>query len=233
MNCRNSRCALPVPAEANYCPACGEAVEPTPTQSMSNTGDSGGDINQYQAGRDLHFYSSSAGPSSAGTPEYDLKWSWRSPLTLAALNWVSVILGVLSLGSVYKVFEPLVSALTSGEGLAGVGTIELVWVFVLIGLILLFAIAMSLRRIARNETQHLSPLSALPAITGWGGRIGLARLRGKCTCGGRLRFYNKPVGYSSPHPQTGKQVVTEREKTAECVRDPKHHAWRVETTDRH
>lgn len=230
VNCVKPGCGAVVPAEAKFCLECGAPVGEPPKQSVSNSGGAGRDIHQYQAGRDLIFYPQV--PSSASTtPQYDVKWSWRSPLTLAALTWISVLLGILSLGSGYKVFEPLISAFVKGAGLEGMSEMQPVWIFVLLGLFLVFAVAMTLRRIAKNETQHLSRFGFLPAITGWGRRIGLARLRGKCQCGGRLRFYSKAVAWSQPDPQTGKQRVTDRDLTAECVRDPKHHVWRIEMTD--
>lgn len=233
MTCSNEVCAKPIPVGSIVCPYCAAPVGSSPTQSVSNAGNAGRDIQQYQAGRDLIFYPQSASANTKDAPDYEVKWSWRSPLTLAVLTWVSVVVGILSLGSAYKVFEPLLSGLFNGSGLDVASTIQPLWIYVLLGFILLFAIAMLLRRIASNETQHLSRFSMVPAITGWGKRIGLARLKGQCVCGGKLRFYSKPVGFSPPDPQTGKQRVTEREMSAECVRDPKHHTWRVETTDRH
>lgn len=231
MNCSNEACAKTIPVGAIVCPYCATPVGSSPAQSVSNAGNAGRDIQQYQAGRDLIFYPQGGSSNTKDVPEYEVKWSWRSPLTLAVLTWVSVVLGVLSLGSVYKVFEPLVSGLLDGAGFDAASSAQPIWIYVFIGIILLFAIAMILRRIASNETQHLSRFSFLPAITGWGRRIGFARLKGRCVCGGKLRFYSKAVGFSPPDPQTGKQRVTEREMTAECVRDPRHHTWRVETTD--
>lgn len=233
MICSNEDCAKPVPVGAIVCPYCATPVGSSSAQSVSNTGNAGRDIQQYQAGRDLIFYPQGGTSNTKDVPEYEVKWSWRSPLTLAVLTWVSVILGILSLGSVYKVFEPLVGGLLNGAVLDAASAMQPIWIYVFMVLILLFVIAVVLRRIASHETQHLSRFSLLPAITGWGRRIGFARLKGRCVCGGKLRFYSKPVGFSPPDPQTGKQRVTEREMTAECVRAPKHHAWRVETTDKH
>lgn len=94
-------------------------------QTMSNTGDVGGDIHQYQAVCDFYFYPQDGDSQGAKPAEYEVKWSWKSPLILAVLTWISVIMGVLSLGSVYKVFEPLVSALVSGTGFADIQSMGL------------------------------------------------------------------------------------------------------------
>ena len=104
------------------------------------------------------------------------------------------------------------------------------WMIAFFAVVLLFAIAMWLRNVAKNRTQHFSPLSWLPTVTGWGGRIGLARLEGSCPIdGGRLRFYDKPVSWIH-YPETGRRKVTERRMAAECVRNPDH-CWPVDKTD--
>ena len=52
-----------------------------------------------------------------------------------------------------------------------------------------------------------APRDAAVTLTGWGGRIGLARFRGACPKdGGRLRLYDKPVRWESD-VTTGKLKV--------------------------
>lgn len=235
MKCPKKVCGAEVPDDANFCPSCATPLHNGTDQSTSNTGDAGRDINQYQAGRDLIFYPQSRSSRGKDVPEYEVKWSRRSPLTLTVLTWVSVILGLLSLGSGYKFFEPLIAALVDaviavldGAEFPNAPEVPLVWFSALLSLMLLFVIAVLLRRIAKNETQHLSRFSMFPAITGWGRRIGFARLKGKCICGGKLRFYSRKVDSGT---QAGGQGVSEREMTAQCVRDPKHHSWRIEATE--
>jgi hypothetical protein len=191
-----------------------------------NTG--GGDISGgvYQAGGDIHL----GGEPQEPRPTYETKWSWRSPVTLAVLTWVSVISGLLSLGSVYKLFEPLVSGFLGVDGLVDHVQVQPVWVFVFFGLMIVFALAWGLRRVAANETQHFPSWSWLPALTGWGKRIGLARMQGTCPIdGGRLRFYDKPVE-SLEDRRTGKREVTKRKMAAECAKNDEHW-WLVDKTD--
>jgi hypothetical protein len=62
----------------------------------------------------------------------------------------------------------------------------------------------------------------------------LAKFSGKCpVCGGRLRFYNKPVAWKDITRENGstKTVVADREMAAECVRNPRRHWWYVDTAE--
>lgn len=160
------------------------------------------------------------------TAEYHVKWSWRSPLTLAILTWVSAALGVLSVVAGWQGFSPLFSAI--GSGLPPEPTSP-GWVIAFFVVVLMLMIVLALRGVAKHRTQHFSPLPWLPTLTGWGGRIGLARLQGKCPIdGGKLRFYDKPskwIDYSN-----GRQKVTERRMVAECVKNGDH-CWLVDKTD--
>lgn len=229
MKCPNRLCTGELSDRAKFCHECGTPIVQAGGQYVTNHGEIDGGL--YQAGRDIVFTRAVGAPMDNRAPEYDVKWSWRSPFTLATLTWLSVLLGVLSLAVGYKGFEPFVRGLLASDGFETASQISVGWLFAFIGLFILAILVISLRRVAKNETQHLSPFSIFPALTGWGRRIGFARLKGRCHCGGRLRFYAKPIGWAPPDPQTGKQKVIEREMTAECVRDPRHHFWRVETTD--
>ena len=116
------------------------------------------------------------------------------------------------------------------DGSGNLKPVHPVWVFVFLGLVVVIALAMCLRRVAKNETQHFPSLSWLPALTGWGRRIGLARMTGTCPVdGGRLRFYDKPVRWAYDL-NTGKRKVTQRRMAAECVKNDEHW-WPVDKTD--
>lgn len=97
------------------------------------------------------------------------------------------------------------------------------------GLVVVFGLAMFLRRVAKNETQHFPVMSWLPVLTGWGRRIGLARMQGTCPIdGGRLRFYDKPVLWADDL-NAGKRKVMQRRMAAECVKNNEHW-WPVDKT---
>jgi hypothetical protein len=144
------------------------------------------------------------------------------------LTWLSVVLGALSLTASYQGFAPLVDTLRGG-GVRGQSSRK--WLLAVVALLTLLAVVLGLRGAAKRRTQHFGPSSILPALTGWGGRIGIARFKGRCSCGGRLRFYDKPIEWVE-NLETGKRLrVTKREVVAECARDPQHHVWRVRAVD--
>jgi len=222
MMCPNPACGAEVAAGSKFCSECGTSTNAArPSQGVS-TG--GGDIHGgiYQAAGDIFV---GGAPSQSGA-QYEPKWSWRSPLTLALLTWVSVALGVLGVLAGWQGFSPLFSAI--GGGLppepASPG-----WMIAFFVVALLFVIVLALRGVAKHRTQHFSPLPWLPTLTGWGGRIGLARLQGECPIdGGKLRFYDKPskwIDYTD-----GRRKVTERRMAAECVKNADHW-WPVDKTD--
>ena len=91
-------------------------------------------------------------------------------------------------------------------------------------LLFIFVIAMSLRSIAKNQTRH--PLFKNYAISGFGKKITLEKIRAKkCPqCGGEMIYYNKPVEWEPKVDSDGKvkQVVSKRVPALECKRNPKH-----------
>ncbi len=229
MICPNKACRSTVPPNARFCHECGTRLGDDSNNGAKQRIDTGGGAisgSVYQAGGDIHLGGKPPEPGAT----YEAKWSWRSPLTLAVLTWISVIFGLLSLGSAYKVVESLVSAILGADSTGNLKPIQPVWTFILMGLIFVFALAMFLRRVAKNETLHFPTLSWLPALTGWGGRIGFARLQGTCPIdGGRLLFYDKPVDWVVDLDK-GKRKVTQRQMAAECVKNDEHW-WPVDKTD--
>lgn len=171
-------------------------------------------------------------------PQYTTKWSWKSPLTQASLTWIGTITGLLGLLQGYGLIAPLVLAIVGGFKNPGrpPHAIPLMQplVFTFMATVVVFVLTLSMRRIVRHRLRTFGSWKLLPAAIAVDGRFALARFVGKCpTCGGRLEFYNKAVDWEYvPKPKGGqKKVVTEREMTAECVRNPKRHAWYVDTAE--
>lgn len=76
----------------------------------------------------------------------------------------------------------------------------------------LFILFFSLRRITKNQTRH--PLLFNYAISGYGRRLTLEKIHiEKCPqCGGKMKYYNKPVEWIDKHYSDGKskREVTKR-----------------------
>lgn len=206
MICPNLVCGSAVASSARFCPECGARIGNSDDRVHQGINTGGGSISGgvYQAGGDIHL----GGESQEPRATYEPKWSWKSPLTLAVLTWISVIFGLLSLGSGYKVLESAAGALLSLGNSETIPQVQPIGMFVFLGFVVIFGGAMALRRITKNETQHFPSISWLPVLTGWGKRIGLARMKGICPIdGGHLRFYDKPIVWVND-PHTGKRRVT-------------------------
>lgn len=224
-------CDPPALPTTEFCGVCrGRTRGSPPTTGMNQwvqggTGiQVGGDANGLVAGRDIHYNSVPQEP----VVEYKASWSWKSPVTMATLTWLSVVLGVVGVIAGWQGLQPIFSLLRGSLGTDGPPSIWLLAVFfaVLCGVM----IALGLRRIVKHGAQWFPPVSWLPVVTGWGGHVGLARLDGVCPrCGGRLRFYDKPTRWID-YPETGRRNVTERTMAAECTRNSGHW-WSVDKTD--
>lgn len=192
-----------------------------PSQNISGNSGISGSI--YQAGGDIHVV---GGSQTEPAAEYQAKWSWRSPLTLAVLTWVSVVLGAVGVVAGWQGLSPVVSFFRGRSAEPP----SLAWTYVFLGVMLVFLLSMGLRGVARQRTQHFPSVPWLPALTGWGGRVGLAKLEGRCPRdGAALRFYNKPIKWVEDL-KTGKRKITQRQMAAECSRNPDHW-WSVDKTD--
>lgn len=145
---------------------------------------------------------------------------WRSSITMAVLSWVSLITGVLGLlpigklvGFIYKRSLMTVSVEEFQK-----------WSWMLFILIFLFLSSLSLLRITRKQTRH--PLFCNFAISGYGRRITLEKIHtSKCPrCGGKMKYYNKPVEYIYTRDNNGnsKKEIIKRIPVLECRRNAEH-----------
>lgn len=78
---------------------------------------------------------------------------WRSPITMGILTWISFILSIPSMFSLYKIIEPLVTIITERK-IGAVKETNQVFVVVFIIFFMLLLLSLSLRRIAKNQTRH-------------------------------------------------------------------------------
>ncbi|MBD7952061.1 hypothetical protein [Oerskovia rustica] len=149
--------------------------------------------------------------------QYTTKWHWTSPVTQSMLGWLSAVLGVVSLVGGFQTVSSVLSSVTQGP--------PLFWAFLFVGSLGMCLLAVGLFRVTKNETQHLGP-SLLPALTGWGHRLGLARFSGQCTeCMGHLKFYNKPMSWLLNGDGSRGETLSRR-YVAECALDADHY-WTI------
>ncbi|WP_136708208.1 zinc ribbon domain-containing protein [Agromyces sp. H66] len=223
---------------ALFCSACGTSLSTVPGgQSVSG----GRDVHARDIIQGTHVTIHNPGANfEPEPPGVSTKWTWRSPLTQAALAWLSALMGVASLFAGYQGTIALIEGPVRADGLdhsesgglsdivpAGVSS---PWLLVFAAAMVLMMIALMLHRIARHQLLIVGP-SFLPALIGWGRRIGLAKLVGACTkCGARLHFYNKPTEWIIDN--SGSRRVTKRQMVAECEAEPEYHVWPLDRTTR-
>lgn len=155
---------------------------------------------------------------------------WRSPFTLAVLSWISVIIGVLGIVPIGNI---MVSALSHfNDSFQRKTTEELqLWIWLFLIAMILLIIFTALRRIAKKQVRY--PLFCNLAISGFGKRIVIEKIHiSKCPrCGGKMRYYNKPVEWTDYYINGKvKREVTKRVPVLECKRNPEH-CYRVDTTE--
>lgn len=220
MKCACGRNAKPGDA---FCSGCGN-----PLAGSSNTISTGGGPNygsQFQAGRDL--YVSQSTPTHSEGASYEAIPKWRTPFTQAVLTWIGFVTGIGSLFPLGKVFEPLVDTIRLGAGVSTDYTHPFMWLTIFIILIVIAALALSGRAVAKKQLR-------VPVIRGWavsgqGKRLTVERIKaGKCPkCHGQLKYYNKAVEWTTRHGADGKEKreVTKKKPALECKRNPDHFFW--------
>lgn len=117
---------------------------------------------------------------------------WRSPFTLAVLSWISVIIGVLGIFPIGNIIGSTLALFNASFQRKTTEELQL-WTWVLLIVMMLFAIFINLWRIAKKQVRY--PLFCNLAISGYGKRIVIEKIHiSKCPrCGGEMRYYNKPV----------------------------------------
>ncbi len=206
--------------QQQFCGACGVSLIGSAGHNVSTGGgDVQGDI--YQAGRDLIVNHS---PDTAPIASYEAVPKWRSPITQALLSWLGLFVGLMSLFPLLKIGQLAVDLFRSGPRQVSGGDGFITWPIVLLVLILVLIVVLSLRRVTSGQLRK--PLIFGWALSGSGRRITLEKIvAGKCPhCGGKMRYYNKPVQWIDHREASGKQwrEVTERVPALECKRNPKH-----------
>lgn len=97
---------------------------------------------------------------------------WRSPITMAILSCVGLILSLIGLFPLYKIFEPIINLIANKRIKADLNNNIYVVIFAVI--FIFFVLIMSLRSITKKETRH--PLFFNYAISGLGRRITIEKI---------------------------------------------------------
>ena len=147
---------------------------------------------------------------------------WRSPITMAILSWVGLILSLIELFPLYKIFEPIISLMTNKRIKTDLNNNIYVIIFAVI--FIFFVLTMCLRSITKKETRH--PLFFDYAISGLGRRITIEKIHiSQCPiCGGTMKYFNKAVEWEDRKYSDGgtKREVIKKVPALQCKRNSNH-----------
>ena len=147
---------------------------------------------------------------------------WRSPITMAILSWVGLILSLIELFPLYIIFEPIISLMTNKRIKTDLNNNIYVIIFAVI--FIFFVLTMCLRSITKKETRH--PLFFDYAISGLGRRITIEKIHiDKCPiCGGTMKYFNKAVEWEDRKYSDGgtKREVIKKVPALQCKRNSNH-----------
>lgn len=147
---------------------------------------------------------------------------WRSPITMAILSWFGFFISLIGIFPFYKIFEPVISLFTSKS--IKINPNNSIYPVILVVIMLVLIIIIRLRSITKKETRH--PLFFNYAISGLGRKLTIERIHiEKCPrCGGKMKYFNKPVEWINKHYSDGrtKREVTKRVPAIQCKRNPEH-----------
>lgn len=147
---------------------------------------------------------------------------WRSPITMAILSWFGFFISLIGIFPLYKTFEPVISLFTSKS--IKINPNNSIYSVILVVIILVLIIIIWLRSITKKETRH--PLFFNYAISGLGRKLTIERIHiEKCPiCGGKMKYFNKPVEWVDKHYSDGKtkREITKRVPAIQCKRNPEH-----------
>ena len=147
---------------------------------------------------------------------------WRSPITMAILSWIGFFISLMGIFPLFKIFEPVINLLTDKSIELNSNNIIYSVIFGII--ILVLVIVIWLRSITKKETRH--PLFFNYAISGLGRKLTIEKMHiENCPiCGGKMKYFNKPVEWRDVLNSEGKikREVTKRVPALQCKRNSDH-----------
>ncbi|MEB3059063.1 hypothetical protein [Parvimonas sp. D9] len=155
------------------------------------------------------------------TAKYTAEPVWRSPITMALLTWLGIIISLIEVFPIYKIFNSIITILKEKNTQNNISYIKYSMIFII--LIFILIVILWLRSITKRETRH--PLFFNYAINGFGRKISIEKIHiNNCPkCGGKMKYYNKPVEWNE-YCYNGKikREITKRVPVLECKRNSEH-----------
>ena len=155
------------------------------------------------------------------TAKYTAEPVWRSPITMALLTWLGIIISLIEVFPIYKIFNSIITILKEKNTQNNISYIKYSMIFII--LIFILIVILWLRSITKRETRH--PLFFNYAINGFGRKISIEKIHiNNCPkCGGKMKYYNKPVEWNEYYYNCKiKREITKRVPVLECKRNSEH-----------
>lgn len=155
------------------------------------------------------------------TAKYTAEPVWRSPITMALLTWLGIIISLIEVFPIYKIFNSIITLLKEKNIQNNISYIKYSMIFII--LIFILIVILWLRSITKRETRH--PLFFNYAISGFGRKISIEKIHiNNCPkCGGKMKYYNKPVEWNEYYYNGKiKREITKRVPVLECKRNSEH-----------
>ena len=147
---------------------------------------------------------------------------WRSPITMALLTWIGFFVSFIGIFPLYKIFEPVINLFTNKSIKMNPNNSMYSVIFIVIMLILVMIIW--LRSITKKETRY--PLFFNYAISGLGRKLTIEKMHiEKCPiCGGKMKYFNKPVEWRDITYSDGrtKREIIKKVPALQCERNSDH-----------
>ncbi|WP_150262710.1 hypothetical protein [Parvimonas micra] len=155
------------------------------------------------------------------TAKYTAEPVWRSPIIMALLTWLGIIISLIEVFPIYKIFNSIITLLKEKNIQNNISYIKYSMIFII--LIFILIVILWLRSITKRETRH--PLFFNYAISGFGRKISIEKIHiNNCSkCGGKMKYYNKPVEWNEYYYNGKiKREITKRVPVLECKRNSEH-----------
>lgn len=170
----------------------------------------------YVAGQNINIYSREQALSQ--NCKFTQEPLWRSPITQAALTWISFLMGLFDCIPLFGIIKNFCALFNENITIRSHSNIINATVFIVIFILLYFTVI--LRTITKKQKMH--PLFFNIAISGYGKRLSFKKIHATCPiCGGKMRYYNKPIEWIQDYNSSKKQI-TKRAPVLECKRNSEH-----------
>lgn len=217
-----SNCGSKIPSNGQFCSSCGARVGELNVVSSNNVNFAGRD--SINAGRDVYIASS----EDSAQAEYEIRSRRTLPVGKKGLAGVAAVFGIFGALATLGQLVLQIAAFDSPGERFEVG-VSVWWLSGGMLALVVAVVALGARRLLARRAAKFPPWPSLPVLSGWGGELQILRLNGKCpSCGGRLRFYEKPIEWVQDL-HSSRRKVTKRAPSAECSRN-ENHWWVVDVT---